>query len=94
MVEGATETETETETETAWDCIQGSVSLGVQKQNLVLALCIAVAAVFLFLWGCPLLGQFGHGKLCIGLYVLLLLVYVYGRASGARRRQSAPKAKV
>ena len=70
------------------------MAAGIQRQNLVLALCIAVAAVFLFLWICPFLGQIGHGKLCIALYLLLLLIYVYGRASGARRRQSAPKAKV
>jgi hypothetical protein len=70
------------------------VSLRIQRQNLWLALCIAAAAVFLFLWGCPYLGQFGHRKLCIGLYIFLLLVYVYGRASGARQRQNAPKRNV
>jgi hypothetical protein len=31
------------------------------------------------------MAQWGHGKLCIGLYALLLLIYVYGRASGARQ---------
>jgi hypothetical protein len=70
------------------------VSNSVHKQNLLLALCIAVGAVFLFLWGCPFLGQLGHGKLCIALYVVLLLIYVYGRASGTRRRQNAAKRKV
>jgi hypothetical protein len=74
--------------------IQPSVGLGIQKQNLVLALCIALAAVFLFLWGCPFLADYGHRKLCIALYVLLLLIYVYGRASGARQRHNAAKRNV
>jgi hypothetical protein len=86
------ELETETETETGLQRIQVPVAIGIQRQNLILAICVAAAAVFLFLWGCPYLQQFGHGKLCIALYVLLLLIYVYGRASGARRRQ--PKAKI
>jgi hypothetical protein len=83
--------QTETETSTALPRIQPTVAVRVQRQNLVLALSVAAAAVFLFLWGCPYLGQFGHGKLCIALYVLLLLIYVYGRASGARHRRCAPK---
>jgi hypothetical protein len=65
--------------------------VNVQRQNLILVACVAAAAVFLFLWGCPYLGQFGHGKLCIGLYILLLLIYVYGRAGGARPRRDLPK---
>ncbi len=66
------------------------MGLRIQRQNLFLAIAIAIAAAFLFFWGCPFLQQFGHGKLCIALYVVLLLIYVYGRASGARRRVSKP----
>ncbi|MGI9103979.1 MAG: hypothetical protein ACR2IF_16180 [Terriglobales bacterium] len=58
------------------------------KHNLILAACIAAAAVFLFLWGCPFIAQHGHGKLCVALYVVLLLIYIYGRASNVRRRGS------
>ncbi len=60
------------------------MAIRIQRQSLALALCVVAAAVFLFFWGCPYLEQFGHGKLCIALYILLLLIYVYGRASGAR----------
>ena len=63
------------------------MAIRVQRHNLVLALGVAAAAVFLFIWGCPYLGQFGHGKLCIALYALLLLIYVYCRASGTRQRK-------
>lgn len=66
------------------------MAIRIQRQNLTLALCIAAVAVFLFLWGCPYLGQFGHGRLCIALYIVLLLIYLYGRVSGARR-QPKPK---
>ncbi len=58
------------------------------RHNLVLAACIAAAALFLFFWGCPFIAQHGHGKLCVALYIVLLLIYVYGRASNARRRRS------
>jgi 4-hydroxybenzoate polyprenyltransferase len=74
--------------------IQATVSLGIQKQNLVLALCIAVAAVFLFLWVCPYMADLGHRKLCIALYGLLLLIYVFGRANVVRPRRDAPKPKL
>lgn len=63
----------------------------VQRQNLILALCVAAAAVFLFLWGCPYLALYGHQKLCIAFYVLLLLIYLGGRARAARPPRGAPK---
>ncbi len=62
------------------------MAVRIQRHHLVLAICVAAAAVFLFFWGCPTLGQFGHGKLCIALYALLLLIYIYGRASGMGQR--------
>jgi hypothetical protein len=70
------------------------VAIRIQRQNLILALCVAAAAVFLFLWGCPFMAQWGHGKLCIAFYALLMLIYVYGRASGARRHRDEPKRQV
>jgi hypothetical protein len=67
------------------------VAIRIQRHNLVLALCVAAVAIFLFLWGCPYMAQFGHGKLCIACYILLLIIYVYGRASGARPGRHEPK---
>jgi hypothetical protein len=61
------------------------MAIRVQRHNLILALCVAAVAIFLFRWGRPYMAQWGHGKLCIGLYLLLLLIYVYGRASAARQ---------
>lgn len=40
------------------------------------------------------MAQFGHGKLCIAFYILLLLIYVYGRTSGARPRRGEPNPPV
>lgn len=40
------------------------------------------------------MAQWGHGKLCIAFYALLMLIYVYGRASGARRHRDEPKRQV
>lgn len=57
------------------------------RPNLLLALAIAAAALFLFFWGCPYMAIFGHERLCIFFYALLLLVYVFGRASGPRPRR-------
>jgi O-antigen/teichoic acid export membrane protein len=56
------------------------------RQTLILAICILVAALFLFFWGCPWIAIYGHEKLCILLYVVLLLIYVYGRGSMSRPR--------
>ena len=84
----------EMKTATALSGIESGMAIGIQRQNLVLALCIAAAAVFLFLWGCPYMAQWGHGKLCIAFYVLLMLIYVYGRASGSRRRRHEARRQV
>ncbi len=55
------------------------------RQNLILAIVVAAAAVFLALWGCPYLALFGHQKLCVALYVLLALIYSVGRARAPTR---------
>jgi len=60
------------------------------RQNVVLALVLVAAGVFLALWGCPYLRLFNHERLCIALYALLLLIFVYARAEG-RRRGRAPR---
>ncbi len=62
------------------------MALGPTAHNLVLAVFVAAAAFFVFFWGCPYLAIFGHQKLCIALYAVLLLIYIFGRASGTRRR--------
>lgn len=81
-------------TETVLPGIQTTVAMRIQRQNLVLAICIAAAAVFLFGWLCPYLAIFGHQKLCIGLYILLLVIYVFGRANARRPRRDDPEAKL
>jgi hypothetical protein len=82
------------ETETILRGIQIRMAIHIPRQNLVLAICIAAAAVFLFGWVCPYLAIFGHQKLCIGLYILLLVIYVFGRANTRRPRRDEPKAKL
>ena len=57
------------------------------RHNLILVLILAVAGIFLAVWGYPYLAMHGHGKLCIALYVVLFLVFVYGRANGPRSRR-------
>ncbi len=56
------------------------------RQTLILAICVAVAALFLFLWGCPYLLMHRQEKLCIALYAVLLLIYVFGRGILGRFR--------
>lgn len=58
---------------------------GVQRSNLILTVVTVAVAVFMALWLCPYLKIFGHEKLCIGLYALLVIIYLYGRSSDARR---------
>jgi hypothetical protein len=87
-------TQAQAETETVLPSIQIIVAIRFQRQNLVLAICIAAAAVLLFGWICPYLAIFGHQKLCIGLYILLLVIYVFGRATVRRPRRGDPKAKL
>jgi hypothetical protein len=55
------------------------------RQNLILATVVGLLALFLLIWGCPYLALFGHQKLCIALYVLLLLIYIAGRAHVPKR---------
>jgi NADH:ubiquinone oxidoreductase subunit H len=59
------------------------------RHNIILAIILVAAGVFLAGWFCPYLAMHGHGKLCIALYVVLFLVFIYGRASGPRRRRTA-----
>ena len=62
---------------------------GTTRHNLILIVILVAAGVFLGVWGCPYFGMHGHGKLCIAAYVVLFLVFIYGRASGPRRRRTA-----
>jgi O-antigen/teichoic acid export membrane protein len=57
------------------------------RQTLIVAICVLAAALFLFFWGCPYIAIYGHNKLCIALYVVLLIVYVYGRGTMPRSRR-------
>ncbi len=61
------------------------------QRNLVLALSVLLAGVFLFIWGCPYLRLYSHEKLCIGLYAILLLIYFYFRSSGPRKTDLPPR---
>lgn len=56
-----------------------------RRHNVILAVCLAAVGVFLAIWGCPYMRLYGHAKLCIFLYALLIVVFVYGRASTPRR---------
>ena len=58
-----------------------------RRQHVVLALILAAAGIFLAIWGCPYLHMYGHEKLCIALYAVLLLVFIYGRTNIPRSRR-------
>ncbi len=65
--------------------------LGMQKQNVFLFVAVLLAALFLYFFICPYLELLGARKLCIALYVVLLLFYVYARANRpAVRRPRRP----
>ncbi len=57
------------------------------RQNLILAAVILAAAFVLFSWVCPYLLVLRHQRVCIALYVILLVIYVFGRAIFARPRR-------
>jgi hypothetical protein len=61
------------------------------RHNLILAAIIAAAAAVLFLWVCPWLAIFGHERLCIALYALLMIIYVFGRADVVRPKKRPPE---
>jgi hypothetical protein len=67
----------------------------MRRRNLVLALSVLVGALFSYFFVCPYLELLGAGRLCIALYALLLLLYVYARANPmpVRRRRSPPEAR-
>lgn len=58
---------------------------GIQRSNLILTVVILALAAFLTVWICPYLKIFGHEKLCIALYGVLVIIYFYGRTPAARR---------
>lgn len=59
------------------------------RQNLVLTIVTVAIGVFLAVWLCPYLKIFGHEKLCIGLYAILAIVYLYFRSPAPRPRTTA-----
>ena len=64
-----------------------------RRQHVLLALILIGVGVFLAIWGCPYLRMFNHERLCIGLYAVLVLIFIYARAEGRRdRRVSRPNA--
>lgn len=64
---------------------------GAQRSNLILTVVTVAVAVFMALWLCPYLKIFGHEKLCIGLYALLVIIYLYGRSDARRQaRRGGP----
>lgn len=57
------------------------------RQHIVLTIVVIAAAIFLAIWGCPFLHLYNHQKLCIGLYAVLLLLFIYGRVDARRSRR-------
>jgi hypothetical protein len=68
---------------------------GIRKHNIILVVAVLVTALFLYFFVCPYLELLGAKRLCIALYVVLLLFYVYARANRPvaprSRRPPAPK---
>jgi len=62
-----------------------------RRQHVILALILAAAGVFLAIWGCPYLRLFNHERLCIALYAVLVVIFIYARSEG-RRRATRPNA--
>jgi hypothetical protein len=56
------------------------------RQHIVLTIIVIAAAIFLAVWGCPYLRLFNHHHLCIALYILLFLLFIYGRVDARRQR--------
>jgi hypothetical protein len=63
-----------------------------RRQHVVLALILVAAGVFLASWGCPYLRLFNHERLCIALYAVLVVIFIYARSEGRRRRATRPNA--
>ena len=63
-----------------------------RRQHVFLALILVAAGVFLAIWGCPYLRLFNHENLCIALYAVLLIIFIYARAEGRRHRAGRPSA--
>jgi membrane protein DedA with SNARE-associated domain len=58
-----------------------------RRQHIVLALVLGAMGFFLAKWGCPYIHVFHHEGLCVVLYVILVLIFIYARAEGRRRRR-------
>ncbi|HVZ61616.1 MAG TPA: hypothetical protein VG892_12600, partial [Terriglobales bacterium] len=53
----------------------------MQRRNLILASAVLCAALCLYFFLCPWLRRIGADRACTGLYIILLLFYVYARSS-------------
>ena len=56
------------------------------RQHIILSLFVIAAAIFLAIWGCPYLRLFSHERLCIALYFVLFVLFIYGRVDARRSR--------
>ena len=56
------------------------------RQHIILSLFVIAAAIFLAIWGCPYLRLFSHERLCIALFFILFVLFIYGRVDARRSR--------
>ena len=62
------------------------------RQHVLLTIFVIAGAIFLAIWGCPYLHLYNHQHLCVGLYAVLALLFIYGRVDARRRRRVGQRA--
>ncbi len=65
----------------------------ILRQNLRLLVLLAIAGVIFSIYGCPYFSDRQHTWLCIAVYAVLVLAFIYARAVNVRRRPKPPGAR-
>lgn len=60
------------------------------RENLLLLTLLLFAAAVFTIFVCPYLHDLKHGELCVVVYAIIALAFVYGRAMPLRRRPRKP----
>ncbi len=69
------------------------MEMRILRENLFLLGSLIVAGVIFSLYACPYLRDRNHPGVCIAVYAVLVLIFVYGRAVTVKRRPKPPRAR-
>jgi len=62
--------------------------MSVRQKSILLTVVTVALGVFFAVWLCPYMKLYGHERMCIGFYIVLVFAYFYLRPSAPRVRRN------